>query len=243
MYTRHLNVYKGIDNVLEFKLLNADQKPIDILGIYTPKFVAFDENKHLVIEHEGVILQEPSDSTTITKKGMFKVTVTENDLLNLKEQYLSYAIYLVDTNNSRVLTYTDSWFGAQGTLKINSDAFPGPSESLVVDTFIEDQQRVGINDSVWYSEIADAQPGVNGNEALHTAVIYANNYVGDVVVQVSLDNSTISEFIDWADVVTVSFDGTETEPKPVNFNGVFNFIRFKLTADPDGKVSKILVRN
>ena len=30
VYTRQLQVYKGIDNVLEFKLLNADQKPVDL---------------------------------------------------------------------------------------------------------------------------------------------------------------------------------------------------------------------
>ena len=30
VYSRQLNVYKGIDNVLEFRLLNADQKPLDV---------------------------------------------------------------------------------------------------------------------------------------------------------------------------------------------------------------------
>ena len=46
VYNRQLQVYKGIDNVLDFKLLNADQKPID-LSAYTPKFQAFDENNSL----------------------------------------------------------------------------------------------------------------------------------------------------------------------------------------------------
>ena len=48
VYNRQLQVYKGIDNVLDFKLLNADQKPID-LSSYTPKFQAFDENNSLII--------------------------------------------------------------------------------------------------------------------------------------------------------------------------------------------------
>jgi hypothetical protein len=81
VYSRQLQVYKGIDNVLEFRLLNADQKPIDI-STYTPRFVAFDENKNLIIEHDGVSLQT-SDSTVITNKGLFSITVTENDLLNI----------------------------------------------------------------------------------------------------------------------------------------------------------------
>ena len=30
VYNKQLQLYKGIDNVLEFRLLNADQKPVDI---------------------------------------------------------------------------------------------------------------------------------------------------------------------------------------------------------------------
>jgi hypothetical protein len=47
VYKRQVQVYKGIDNVIEFRLLNADQKPINISN-YTPKFRAFDENKSLI---------------------------------------------------------------------------------------------------------------------------------------------------------------------------------------------------
>jgi len=47
VYKRQAIVYKGIDNVLEFRLLNADQKPINTQG-YTPKFRAYDQNNSLV---------------------------------------------------------------------------------------------------------------------------------------------------------------------------------------------------
>ena len=42
MYQRNIQVYRNIDNVLQFRLLNSDQKPLDV-SVYTPKFVAFDE--------------------------------------------------------------------------------------------------------------------------------------------------------------------------------------------------------
>ena len=35
----------------------------------------------------------------------------------------------------------------------------------------------------------------------------------------------------------------ETAPKPVNFNGVFNYVRFQASADPADKITNILVRN
>ena len=79
VYQRNLQVYKGIDNVLTFEIKNPDQKPLSILNPYTPKFVAFDENNNLVIEHDGTILE----TSTPSRKGQFEVTVTENDLLDL----------------------------------------------------------------------------------------------------------------------------------------------------------------
>ena len=30
VYNREIQIYKGIDNVLQFRLLNADQKPVNV---------------------------------------------------------------------------------------------------------------------------------------------------------------------------------------------------------------------
>jgi len=233
VYSRQLKIYKGIDNVLEFKLINPDQKPLDV-DRYTPKFVAFDENKQMVIERDGVNLQE-GDSTAYTKKGLFSVTVTENDLLNVKDQFLTYNIYLVDYDDTKVLTYANDWFDSAGIIKVSSSAFPGPIDSKVIDTFV-------LDNNVWYSETIEAQPGINGNDALHTAAVYSDSYTGDVVVQGTLENQ-VTGTTNWADVATTTLTGSETESTPINFNGVFTHIRFKTTANPNSTISKILVRN
>lgn len=227
VYTRQLNVFTGIDNVVDFKLLNADQKPIDLAGYSKIKFQAFDENQSLIIEHDGVNVNQ--------SKGLFKVTITENDLLNVKAQYLSYSIYLIDSNNNNVTTYSTASFGGTGTIKVDTAQFPGPRPTQNVATFTEDNEA-------WYSEALNAEPGINGNEALHTAVLYTDSYVGDIVVQGTLDNQLIGSTV-WADVSTLTLTGSESEPTPVNFNGVFSHLRFKATADPANKISKVLVRN
>jgi hypothetical protein len=243
VYQRHIQVYKGIDNILQFKLLNADQKPIDLtVKGYTPKFQAFDENKNLIIEHDGVVVTGDDSSST---RGLFKVTVSDNDLLNIKQQYLSYNIHLVDSNNASVLTYTDEHFGNNGTIFVSSAAFPGPKDTWSISTFLEDNGLAGdLNDNVWRSETVSAEPGINGNEALHTAVVYTDNYVGDIIIQGTLDNQVLADNTnDWADIKTLSFTGSETEPTSANFYGVFNHLRFVATADPDSKITKILLRN
>ena len=230
VYKRQLQVYKGIDNVLEFRLLNADQKPINTIG-YTPKFRAFDENSNLVVEHDGVVLDDGSTAT----KGLFTVTVTQNDLLNIKEQFLKYNIHLVDSNNDNILTYTDTHFGMDSIIKVSSDAFPGPKDSHEISTFIE-------SNGTWISSTLNAEPGINGNDALHTAAVYTNSFVGNLTVQATLDNQ-VSDATNWADVSTLVFDGNEAEPTPINFNGVFSYIRFVADANPANKITKILVRN
>ena len=233
VYKRHLQVYKGIDNVLEFKLLNADQKPINLDG-YTPKFQAFDENKNLIIEHDGVSLQQ-TDSSVISNKGIFSVTITDNDLLNIKDQFLSYNIHLINSNNEPVVTYTDTHFGNNGVIHISSEAFPGPKATYSVSTFQQSPDG-------WVSESVTAEPSLNGNEALHTAVIYTSSYTGNISIQATLDNQ-VTGTTNWAEVSSLTFSGTETEPTSINFNGVYSNLRFVSSADPSNTVSKILVRN
>lgn len=233
VYSKQLQVYKGIDNVLDFRLLNADQKPVDITS-YTPKFVAFDENATMVLEKDGTILDDGSSVT----RGKFTITITENELLNIKQQYLNYNIYMQETDGDKVLTYSHSNFDNDAVIFINARTFPGPLASYSVTQF--EQEAVGVD--VWYSETVDAQPAINSNEALHTAAVYTSSYTGDVVVQATLDNQ-VTESTQWADIATLTFTGNETTPQSVNFNGVFSYLRFKTTANPTDTIIKILVRN
>ena len=233
VYSKQLQIYKGIDNVLDFRLLNADQKPVDITS-YTPKFVAFDENNTMVLEKDATILDDGSSIT----KGKFSVTVTENELLNIKQQYLHYNVYLQETDGTKVLTYNESNFDNDAVIYVNAKTFPGPLATFSATIF--EKESVGVD--VWYSETVTAQAALNGNEALHTAAVYTSSYSGTVVVQATLDNQ-VTESTQWADVATLELTGNELTPVAVNFNGVFSFLRFKTDADPTDKITKILVRN
>ena len=301
VYQKTLQVYRGIDNVLHFEVKNHDQKPISLAG-YIPRLVVYDENKNMVIERDGTVIDDVITRTTVVaesspdnnlefsstsgivvgqtvsgiyiknntlvtavepnvvtlnksptesvplgseitfqtraKRGVFTVTITENDLIDLKQQYLSYTVYLVNTIGDKTLTYSDAHFGAEGTIYVSGQALPGPVATHNVTTFTQDSQ----SPTEWYTEVIDAQPGINGNSALHTAAVYTDAFTGNVTVQGTLENQvTLNTF--WADIATLNFDGTETEPKPVNFNGVFSHLRFKADASPADTITKILVRN
>jgi hypothetical protein len=235
VYSRTLTIYRGIDNTIQFRMLNADQKPITITNELV--LVVFDETNIKILEKTCTVTD---DGSTVAARGMFQATITENELLNLKQQYLKYNIYQKN-NDVNTVTYANRNFQSAGIIYLDGNAYPGPKSSVEITNFYP-----GDND-FWYagSDDADkitAQPGLNGNEALHTAAIYTNNYVGSIEVQATLDNQITSQN-NWTTMSTLIFNGLETEPVPVNFNGVFSYIRFKLNADPTDKVSKILIRN
>jgi len=227
VYSRQLQVYRGIDNNVEFRFLNADQKPV-ALGTKVAKFVAFDESNNLILE---------KTATAGTATGVAIVNISENDLLNLKDQFLKYNVYLEETDGQKTLSYSQPHFENNGTIHISSVAFPGAQASKSVTQFTETQP----NASVWVSEQVDAQPGINGNEAVHTVAIYSDSFIGDVEVQATLDNQPDNDTA-WTTVATATLNN-ETAPVPVNFVGVHSYIRFRTTADPASKISKILVRN
>ena len=233
VYSRTLKVYRGIENNIQFRLLNADQKPVTVSN--TPVFVAFDDENNLIIERECTVTD---DGSTTNVKGMFNVTITENDLLNIKQQYLHYNIYL--DGDTKQLTYASRNFESAGIIYVSGNAFPGPKSSTTVNTFyqVSDYWTAGSNDS----DKITAQPGINGNEALHTLAVYNSSYVGAVEVQATLDNQITGQN-NWATVGTVTLTGAETEPVPLNLNGVYSYIRFKFAADPTDKITKILIRN
>ena len=233
VYSRQLQIYKGIDNILDFRLYNADHKPTNITN-YTPKFVAFDQNNNMILEKDGTIL----DDGSVSSRGKFSVTVTENELLNVKQQFLTYNIYLQDSDNQKVLTYSHSNFDNDASIFVNSRTFPGPVATYSINVF----SQVDSQTQEWISETIDAQPGINGNEALHTAAVYNAGYAGNLIIEATLDNQ-VSENTNWASISTMSFTGTETDPVPINFNGVFSYLRFRADTDPADKITKILIRN
>lgn len=233
VYSRTLKVYRGIDNNIQFRLLNADQKPVRLTS--TPIFVAFDDENNLIIEAQCTVTD---DGSTTATKGMFYVTIAENELLNIKQQYLHYNVYL--DSDVKELTYAGRNFESAGIIYVDGNAFPGPKSSTTVDTFfqVNDYWTAGSNDT----DKITAQPGINDNEALHTIAVYSTEYVGNIEVQVTLDNQITGQN-NWTTVSTVTLDGSESEPVPLNLNGVFSYIRFKFDVDPTDKISKILIRN
>lgn len=232
VYQRIVTVYKGIDNPLQFKLINADQKPVSMAN-YTPMFVAYDSDQNLIIERSGTVTE-----TETTNRGMFTITLTDADTRNVSTQYMSYAIYLVnEQTGNRIVSYANSHFDAAGTIHLKDGVYPIASQSIEENNFLSFEID---NVDHWTTNSIETGPAINAHDSTQTIAVYTTGYTGKIIVQASLDPQ-ISVPVKWATVTEISVTNSHSIV-PINFVGVYSFVRVVVDQDPAGKITKVLFK-
>ena len=235
VYDRRIKLYKGVSNPLSFTFKNEDQKAQDITA-KTYEFNLIDsETKQSVVTRNLTILD---DGSTITKKGTASVTVTEGDLLTLDAKFYNYAIREVAADNTRTVTFADSFYNAAGTVEVLDGAYPDMIDSTEINSFTSTTGPLTRTSSA-----IDANPGINNNVALHTIAIYQKSFVGTLRIQGTMVSTP--DDADYFDVATISFDSNSDAITYYNFTGVYQNVRFSWgnTSGNTGRVDKILYRH
>ena len=234
VYAHQMKLTKGIDNILQFRFLNADQKPVDVSG-ETVKFVAYDEQRIKVLDIVATAL-----STT----GLVKVDVSKDDLSDLPQQYLKYVLFL-DDGSTQTLSFSDSHLSNNGIIYLDSSVFPAPRDdvelvfSAVATALIPDEDKEdGID--YWASDHINATP--SGEDfSFENAIIVTPPIASDeLTIQYTTDKQIVLGS-KWIDITPsdVSSDSTETR---FEFNGIYNNLRVYVTEDPEN-ITKIILRN
>ena len=239
VYDRRIKLYKGVSNPLSFTFKNEDQKAQDITA-KTFEFNLIDsETKQSVVTRNLTILD---DGSTITKKGTASITVTEGDLLTLDAKFYNYAIREVAADNTRTVTFADSFYNAAGTIEVLDGAYPDFLDSTEVNNFTS---TTGPLDHT--SGAIDANPGINNNVALHTIAVYTKSFSGSLRIQGTMV-STPSD-TDYFNITAtgesspIAFSSS-TAVSYYNFTGVYENVRFSWSNDSGntGRIDKILYR-
>jgi hypothetical protein len=249
MYQRDLKIQKGIKNQIRIQFQNSDQKKITVSNTDTYVFTMFDAiNRRQILDKELEIL----DQGTTATRGLALLTLNESDTIDLTRTDYQFSIRKLETDGTYTPTYSNTYYGINGTLHLLQDIYPVLRDSVKIESFnkfyVDDQMRYE-----HYSGIISADPEFNSNSALHTAVFYMTDYRGSVKIQATMDNSpTINS--NWATIETRTYDQF-TGIDYVNFNGVYSFVRFihvpgQGPVDPDndnpdyyGNFDKILYRS
>lgn len=119
VYTRTINCYQGVDNLIKVKVQNSDQKPYNISDT-TLVFSVIDD---YVTSNANIIFQTNVTVSNATTGTGTVIIPQANIALFTRDQYI-YSIYYT-SGNLNLPAYVDDNYGAQGQMVVISTAFPG----------------------------------------------------------------------------------------------------------------------
>jgi uncharacterized membrane protein len=119
VYQKTVKIYNGIDNTIQFDIKNADQKRIDLSTLTNIALNVMDSQGNELYNSPYTV--SPLDQTTF--KGIATVTIPQDDLLDLQDQYLRFSVTAIQNGND-VILYGDTRFGATGSIQLIGDAMP-----------------------------------------------------------------------------------------------------------------------
>lgn len=118
VYTRPINIYKGIDNVLKVRIMNSDQKPVNVAA-YTMTLNIVDD---YAFTNANVVLSANITVVNATA-GLGSVTIYSYDMVQLDREMYTYNIK-VNTGSANIASYVDDNYGAAGQLIVSNVAYP-----------------------------------------------------------------------------------------------------------------------
>jgi len=219
VYQRTVKIYNGIDNTIEFDIKNADQKRIDLADLTTIELNVMDVG--------GTAL--PNSPYTVTPtliKGIATVTIPQEDLVDLTDQYLKYSVSAVK-NSKDVMLYADSRFGAVGTIELVGSAMPTFRDERIYNTFTGEIDLKGLPTyhssaipAKFYEAVATSE--LSFEVALAGDVnVPGSGFVGSIWLEATT-NDTISVDSFKGSVFLGSFTASKDSPRiaPVVFTNI-----------------------
>ena len=231
VYARELKLHKGIDNKIELKLLNGDQKRLDGVSGSTLYWQLLDrDTAELKLQKSHLIT--PYDN------NMVVLTISEDDLNFINPGFYQYSVHLINNAGQRTILYGDSQYGVSVPVEVISNSFPQIYPSTEITTFVNSGQPA---DTSLYTSAISGRPEINSKDGLHTISVNSTNFSGRIVIEGTLQNS-INNVV-WAEVDSVMIDNENIVYK--TFTGVYSWIRFHIINDPGntGTVDKIIYRS
>lgn len=118
VYTRTIQMYKNINNVLKFQFLNSEQKPIN-MGSMTATFNIVDD---YVFANAATVL---SSNITIynSSQGLGYTVISGNDFVQLDRETYTYNVK-INSSIGNVVSYVNDNYSAVGQIFVSNSAYP-----------------------------------------------------------------------------------------------------------------------
>ena len=247
VYQRTLKIYNGIDNTVEFDIQNADQKRIDLSALSNLELNVMDAAGNALPNSPYTVT--PMDQGT--RKGLATVLIPAEDLADLSEQFLKFSVTGIK-DGADVILYTDSKFGAVGTMQLVGSALPTFRDDRVFDEFTQEINFMGnvISHSSaiparFYEAVAVEQLGFSIDIA---------DFIGTIYIEKTTDMTiSVESFRDAPRVFEATYSTATTSniSLPVSIGDATYFrvswvypnmwAQAGLSTTPFGKVTKVTV--
>lgn len=246
VYQRNLKIYRSVDNKVDIQVRNCDQKAISITGENIVFSLTASDTQELLLEKDATVIDDSSE-----QRGRVAITISENDLLSLESGYYDYSVrseirnYFDDgsyTVTSSKILYVDSQFGAKGIIEIAGDINGRLQPSIQIKEFsryLDDDGK-----SYFISSIINAEPKITGPTDLHTFQFYTTDYLGEAVIQGSLEDA--ANPLIWVDIPDSAFlnGGNNFDPVEENYKnitGKWNWFRIKHSPSRFNKLATFVI--
>ena len=239
-YAKPLTLHKGVDNQIQFKFLNQEQKPVDITG---------KEITCRIINSTGKeILLNKALEAQLPKTGLAVLTVNAAEIEGIDPQKCSYSLE-IPVGDFDFPVFVDQNAGARGTMNIVNSVLPSfvPSYPVSIPTsqvFPNVSNIANANSApiTYFSSIINTKD----NPILTIQTTYSD-YYGNVKIQGSTivdgDWYTIDSFTyaNTANVANVITPVTTTGTVGYTVTGYHPYVRVEYSSNC-GNVTNILTR-
>lgn len=222
VYSKNLKLHKGVDNKIQFQLLNQEQKPINI----TTKELTF----RLISDNGKSILLQKSLTNTLALTGIAMLELTPGEIESISSHLCTYSIEISDGSmNFPVFVSNDA--NARGVIEIVNSILPSFQSSDVVTIPSSQARPVGDIPATYFSSVL---PSLKNSTV--TIQTYLSSYTGTIQIQ----GSTIQD-ADWYNIDDPESYVSSTKTVGSTINGFHPYLRVKFTSTA-GDITKILVR-
>ena len=249
VYAKTVKIYKGVDNVIQFDIQNADQKRLNLVTnapVTGIRMNVMDIGGNALPNSPYVVY--PSDSV----KGIGVVTIPSDDLRDIQHQNLRYSVTASDTSGNTIPLYNDSRFSAVGTMEIVESAVPVIRPSVTYDQFVGEINFMG--NVINHSSAIPCKFYEAVSTSTLTFTMTLTDFIGEVYLEATEDMTiAVSSFTNSPKIQT--FSTTVATTTTVTFTGVvgtYNYFRVSWlypdvwqygaqTTNQFGSVDKIVV--
>ena len=211
VYAKTLKLHKGVDNRLQFQLINQDQKPINVTG---------KELSFRIINDDGTkLLFSKMLTNVVALNGIVQLDTIDTDLIDIESQHCHYSIEISD-NTTDFAVFVDHNSDARGKLQIVDSVMPNFTPSNLINVPNHQLPTRTSPPVTYYSSIFSAREGFNV-----TAQLYFVGYSGTVQVQ----GSTVAD-VDWYEIGTVNTYTEQIDSDSFNITGFHPYMRFKFVS-------------